>query len=219
MSSRTRHTKRTRHVNRTAVTSGISALVAVAGLGLGAAPAHATPYPPTTQCDPAKDTYWEDVDNVRVEPTVTDFLAVAVAPGTTGTYTKTLSEVATVSTTINSSVEVSAEFKAIFARVSVKVGFSVSDTKATTRTTTVTDTVNFNSPGYYGLYRGTQKVTGEWVRFICARDGNIGYWVELNPGGPGTFTTFNVMEQGTVACSFPEPAGTLRAAARARLAC
>ncbi|MBD0676764.1 hypothetical protein [Streptomyces sp. CBMA156] len=209
MSSRTR---------RTALTSGVAALVAVTGLGLGAAPAHADTTPPTATCDPARDYLWEDISAVRVEPTVTEFLAVAIAPGTTGSYTKTLSEVDSVSTTINSSTEVSAEFKAIFAKVSVKVGFSVSSTKATTRTTTVSDTVNFNSPGYYGLYRGTRKVTGEWVRYICARSGSTGYWVSTT-NGPGTFTTFDVPEQGTVACSFPEPAGTVRAAARARLVC
>ncbi|WP_371515498.1 hypothetical protein [Kitasatospora sp. NBC_01300] len=210
MSSRTR---------RTAFTSGVAALVAVTGLGLGAAPAHADTAPPTATCDPARDYLWEDIASARVEPTVTDFLAVAITPGTTGSYTKTLSEVDSVSTTINTSTEVSAEFKAIFAKVSVKVGFSVATTKATTRTTTVTDTVNFNSPGYYGLYRGTRKVTGEWVRYICARSGNTGYWINTSPNGPGTFTTFDVPEQGTVSCAYPEPAGTLRAAARARLVC
>ncbi|CAN3977943.1 hypothetical protein [Kitasatospora purpeofusca] len=216
MSSRTTSTARTRRV---AVTSGVAALVAVAGLGLGAVPAHADPVPPTSNCDPTRDFYWDEIASVRVEPTVTDFLAVAIAPGTTGSYTKTLSEVTSVSTTINSSVEVGIEFKAIFAKVSTKVGFSVSDTKATTRTTTVTDTVNFNSPGYYGLYRGTRKVTGQWVRYVCARAGTGGLWINTSPNGPGTFTTFDVPEQGTVACSFPEPAGTLRAAARARLVC
>ncbi|MFF1906249.1 hypothetical protein [Kitasatospora sp. NPDC058218] len=204
---------------RAALTSGFAALFAVAGLGLGAAPAQADP-PPNPVCNPDRDYLWEDVVTARVEPTVTDFLAVAITPGTTGQYTKTLSEIDSVSTTVNNSVEVTADFKALFVKVSAKVGFSVATTKSSTRTTTVTDTVNFNSPGYYGLYRGTRKVTGEWVRYLCARSGpGTGYWINTNPGGPGTFVTFDVPEQGTVSCAWPEPAGTLRAAARLRLFC
>ncbi|MFD0408894.1 hypothetical protein [Kitasatospora sp. NPDC127116] len=213
MSSRTRRTR------RTVVTSGVAALVAVTGLGLGAAPAHADPVPPTITCDPARDVYWDDIVSARVEPTITDFLAVAIVPGTTGSYTKTLSEVTSVSTTVNSSVEIGTEFKAIFAKVSVKVGFSVSDSQSTTRTTTISETVNFNSPGYYGLYRGTRKVTGQWVRYVCARAGSTGYWINTSPNGPGSFTTFDVPELGTVSCAHPETPGSLRAAARARLVC
>ncbi|MFE2725862.1 hypothetical protein [Kitasatospora sp. NPDC059327] len=203
---------------RAALTSGLAALIAVTGLGLGAAPAHADPANPA--CNPNQDYLWQDIVSARVEPTVTDFLAVAIAPGTTGRYTKTLSEVDSVSTTVNNSLEVTADFKALFVKVSAKVGFSVSSTRASTRTTTVTDTVNFNSPGYYGLYRGTRKVTGEWIQFVCARSGpTTGYWIRTDPGANGTFITFDVPEQGTVSCAWPEPAGTLRAAARSRLVC
>ncbi|WP_406204494.1 hypothetical protein OH807_28925 [Kitasatospora sp. NBC_01560] len=206
--------------NRRAVlTSGLAALFAVTGLGLGAAPAQADP-PPTPVCNPDRDYLWEDIVSARVDPTVTDFVAVAITPGTTGQYTRTLTEINSVSTTVNNSVEVTAEFKALFAKVSAKVGFAVTDTKSSTRSTSVTDTVNFNSPGYYGMYRGTRKVTGEWVRYICARSGpGTGYWINITPGSPGTFTTFDVPEQGTVSCAWPEPAGTLRAAARLRLFC
>ncbi|MFJ9950519.1 hypothetical protein [Kitasatospora sp. NPDC091207] len=204
---------------RAALTSGLAALLAVTGLGLGAAPAQADP-PPNPVCNPDRDFVWEDIVTARVEPTVTDFIAVAITPGTTGQYTRTLTEINSVSTTVNSSVEVTAEFKALFAKVSAKVGFSVSDTKSTTRSTSVTDTVNFNSPGYYGMYRGTRKVTGEWVRYLCARSGpGTGYWINTNPGGAGTYTTFDIPEQGTVSCGWPEPAGTVRASARLRLFC
>ncbi|GAA1400194.1 hypothetical protein GCM10009639_40890 [Kitasatospora putterlickiae] len=202
---------------RAALTSGIAALFAVTGLGLGAAPAQADP-PSNPVCNPDRDYLWEDIVSARVEPTVTYFVTVAVAPGTTGQYTRTLTETETVTTSVNGNTEVTAEFKALFAKVSVKVGFSVTDTKSTTWSATASDTWNFNDPGYYGMYRGTRKVTGEWVRYICARSGpGIGYWVKSTPGGPGTFTTFETTEYGTVSCASPEPAGTVRAAARLRL--
>ncbi|MFJ4798654.1 hypothetical protein [Kitasatospora purpeofusca] len=214
---------RTTRTTRTAAASGVAALVATAGLGLGAAPAHADPLPApsTTTCDPysSTDLFWYGLVSTKVEPVVTDFLAVAITPGTTGTRTSTLTETDSVTTTVNASAEVTADFKALFAKVTVKVGFSVSDTKSTTHSSTVTSTVNFNSPGYYGVFRGTRKVTGQYVRYVCARSGSTGYWINTTPNGPGAFTTFDIPEVGTVSCASPEPAGSLRATARARLFC
>ncbi|MFJ6621954.1 hypothetical protein ACIQOW_30790 [Kitasatospora sp. NPDC091335] len=202
---------------RAALTSGLAALCAVAGLGLAAAPAHADP--PSTICNPDGNRTWEDVVSARTEPVVTEFAAVNVTPGTTGQYNTTLAETAVVNTAVNGSTEMGAEYQALFANVGAKVGFAVADTKSSTRIPPLTEPVNFSLPGYYGRYRGFQKVTGEWARYICARTGpGTGIWIKSTSDG-GTFTTFGNSEKGTVSCASPEPAGTLRAAARLKLSC
>ncbi|MGW1178995.1 hypothetical protein ACWD4P_35340 [Kitasatospora sp. NPDC002543] len=202
---------------RAAFASGLASLFAVAGLELGAAPAQADP-PPTPACNPDGNRNWEDVLSVRLEPTVTEFAAVNVTPGTTGEYPTTLTETAVVNTMVNGSTEVTADYKALFANVGAKVGFAVADTKTSTHIAPLTEPVTFSIPGYYGRYRGFHKVTGEWARYICARSGpGTGLWIKSTIGG--TFTTFGNVEKGTVSCASPEPAGTLRAAARLKLSC
>ncbi|MFI6640003.1 hypothetical protein [Streptomyces sp. NPDC050504] len=184
-----------------------------------AAPAQAAA-PPTQTCNPNVDTVWEEVVTAQVDPVVTEFHASYTAPGTTGEFSQTLQRVDSVSTTVNRSLEVSADFKAIFVKVGVKAGFSVATTRATTETSTITTKFNLNTPGQYGIYRGTRKVQGQFARYICARSGPAtGYWLNTNPSDTGTYITFADVEVGVVSCATPEPAGTLRAAARSRIGC
>ncbi|CAN3977921.1 hypothetical protein [Kitasatospora purpeofusca] len=207
---------------RRAVASTAAVLAAVGSLGLvnATGAAAATPSgPPSGTCNPAVDTVWHDVLNTQIEAVVTDFSAVNVTPGTTGQRHETLTRVDTVTTTVNQNREFEASASFLFFKVSAKVGFSVQTTRSSTTTTTASTTWNINQPGYYGLYRGTRKVSGEWVEYTCARAGNIGFWVNTTPNGKGTYTTFEYPEEGTVSCASPEPAGTLRNAARQRLGC
>lgn len=186
----------------------------------GSAHADAVPPPPASSaCNPAVDSAYYDV-TTAVTPVVTDFLAVNVGDGTTGQRTETLTQVNSVSTTVNNSLEISASAGPVFVKVEAKVGFSVSDTTSSTSTTTVTTTWNFTKAGYYGLYRGTRKVTGTYVKYICAQTGPAtGVWMNALPGGYGTYTTFETPEIGTVVhnCAALEPAGTVRRAAQDRL--
>ncbi|MFB8241103.1 hypothetical protein ACFC58_31675 [Kitasatospora purpeofusca] len=202
--------------------STAAVLAAVGSLGLVNATGAAAATPsgaPSGLCNPAVDKVTYDILNSQVEAVVTDFSAVNVTPGTTGQRHETLTRVDTVTTTVNRNTEISASASFLFFKVSATVGFSVQTTTSSTTTTTASTTWNINQPGYYGLYRGTQKVSGEWVEYTCARAGNIGYWVNTTPNGKGAFTTFGYPEEGTVSCASPEPAGTLRHAARQRLGC
>ncbi|WP_043478513.1 hypothetical protein [Kitasatospora sp. MBT66] len=198
-----------------------AAAVTVAALvPLTATPASATtlPTPPSPTCNPNVEKFWDDVVSAQVDPVVTEFIGFTVAPGTTGTYEKTLARVDSVSTTINSSREFTADLSGLFVKVGFKTSLSVLTTKATTETEEVKVTQNFNESGRYGLYRGTRKVAGQFVRYTCARSGpTTGLWINTNPNGTGTYTTFADIEIGTVVCTHPEPAGSLSALARQRI--
>jgi hypothetical protein len=196
---------------------GVTAVGAVTAGSASAVPL--PPPPPTSTCNPAVDSAYYDV-TTTVTPVVTDFLAVNVVDGTTGQRTETLSQVDSVSTTVNNSLEISASAGPVFVKVEAKVGFSVSDTTSSTSTSTVSTTWNFTKPGYYGLYRGTRRVDGTYVKYVCAQTGSTtGVWMNALKGGYGTYTTYETPEIGTVAkdCAALEPAGTVRRAAQDRL--
>ncbi|MET9400422.1 hypothetical protein [Kitasatospora sp. NPDC002965] len=197
---------------RTVAASAITA-VAVGLLGLGTAPAaHADPLP--TLCNPAVDHATTEPLNLQVTPLVTDFLIYNVTAGTTGQHSDTLSRVSSVTTTVDNRTEITASASALFAKVEVKIGFSVQKTTSSTTTQTVSDTWNLISPGRYGLYRGTRVVTGQYVNRICAQTGpTTGIWVTTS-SSPGTFTTYESPEIGSVGCAPAQPAGTVRRAAQ-----
>ncbi|MET9398072.1 hypothetical protein [Kitasatospora sp. NPDC002965] len=209
--------KRRRAVFTTGLTTGFAAILAVTGLGLGAAPAHATP-PPGATCNPNIESIWDDITSATITPVITEFTSFNITPGTTGQQTQRLSVLNTVTTKINNSADFSAGYKSTLSEVGVKVGFQVANERTSTRTTELSRVVNLNAPGYYGIYRGVLRVDGEWSRYLCARSGAAsGYWINASQTGTGQYTTFNFPEEGTVSCPSPEPAGTVRAAARKEL--
>ncbi|MFE4356908.1 MULTISPECIES: hypothetical protein [Streptomycetaceae] len=213
------HRPRRRTATAAAAATIIMTLLEIGGIGAGTA--HAGARPPTTSCNPAVDQTWLDVTSLQVDPVVTDFLAVYVAPGTTGQRTETLGRVDSVTTVVNRSTEISVSASVLFVKIEAKVGFSVQKTTSTTTSTTVSTTWNLNQPGYYGLYRGTRRVQGEYAKFVCAQTGpTTGVWINAFPdGGGGSFTTYELPEIGSVNCAQTEPAGTLRRTAQIRLSC
>ncbi|MFD4399833.1 hypothetical protein [Kitasatospora sp. NPDC058397] len=203
----------TRKPRRRTLAASATTAIAVGLLSLGAAPAaHADTLP--TLCNPAVDRATTEPFNVQITPTVTDFLIYNVAPGTTGQHTDTLTRVSSVTTTVDNKTEITATASALFAKVEVKVGFSVQKTTSSTTSQTVSDVWNLKDPGRYGLYRGTRVVTGQYVNRICAQTGpTTGIWVTTQPT-PGTFTTYESPEIGSVGCAPAEPAATVRRAAQ-----
>ncbi|WP_424639340.1 hypothetical protein [Embleya sp. AB8] len=186
-------------------------------VGIRAAPAYAD----SPDCNPNITRYRGTPDTAVLSPVITEWDSIAVAPGTTYEDTRTLSEVNSVSTSVNNNLEFSTEDKTTLGSVGTKYGLSVATNVGSTKTSTQTRTVRFNQPGVYGLYRGTERVEGEWIMDICGRTGtNTGKWVRIpDNAGRGTYVTFTSPDQGTVSCAQPEPPGTLRATARARLHC
>ncbi|WP_030489992.1 hypothetical protein [Micromonospora chokoriensis] len=181
-------------------------------------------YPkPTKSCGPANvgETAYV-VDAVEVNPTLTHFLAVHITAGTTGEHAETLSTVNEVTTSVSASIEITAKGKFVLAEVETKVGFTVQKSTSTTNSESVTDTWNFSQPGYYGLYKGTRAVEGTWLEYRCQRltsGGTTTYPFWFQVGNLESYTTFSVMEVGTIGCQDSPPAGSVRFQARLYLGC
>ena len=150
---------------------------------------------------------------IRTQPIITYLNEIDVAPGTTGTYTRTLNHVDTVTRQVTDSfgAEVSAEagVDVILAKVSfdfaVKYSHTIVTTEQTTDTTETSVTWNFNEPGNYGLFRGTYKSSGVETASQCTfvRDGGSIRlaWKNTNY----QYTVFTIAEEGTVRCEGPVP--------------
>ncbi|MBD0674242.1 hypothetical protein [Streptomyces sp. CBMA156] len=202
---------------RTVSTAGFAALLAIAGLALSAAPAQADP-PPRATCNPEIEQIWDDIVTATVTPVVTEFTSFNVVPGTTGQQQQRLTQVTAITTKINNSADFNLSYSSTLQQVSTKTGFQVETSRANTRTTDTSRTVNINAPGNYGIFRGFLRVDGEWARYLCARSGKgTGYWINASPSGTGYYTTYGAPSEGVVLCSYPEPAGTVREAARLEL--
>jgi hypothetical protein len=201
---------------------GIVTAVALLMLAGVATPAQAAfVWPPPSWCGASTvNTNWYEITAAEVNPTLTHFMSINIAPGTTGERTETLSRVNTVTTTIGASAEISTTAGAIFAKVSAKVGFTVQNQTSSTDTETTTMHWTFNDPGYYGLYKGTRAVSGTFIKFLCIRQsGPFGTVYNVLSSGETAYTTFDNIEVGTIRCDDPVPAGSLRFKARLQLGC
>lgn len=180
--------------------------------------------PPGTPCDPndwpglERTHTW--VDSAETDLVLTQFLAVNIAPGTTGTRTDVLTRVNEVTVMFGISTEISAATGVIFAKVSTKVGFEVQVTSASTDTSSNTMTWTFNQPGYYGLYKGTRRVVGTATTESCLPPPITPSWQwVMKHGGALPYTTYANMEEGTISCDVPAPPGSLRELAKRQIGC
>jgi hypothetical protein len=194
--------------------SRVAAVLMVAACTAAAGVLPASADPPPGACE-AKGFYEETAQPAEVSPALTHVVTIQVSAGTTGERTTTLTRVRTVSTTISGSVEISAAAGALFAKVGVKVGFSVQTTKSTTDTESTTMKWNFNTPGYYSVYKGARVVQGMAKKWGCV-GGMRGPWVLY---GTVPYQTYSNVEEGVVTCADTVPVGSLRDLARRQLAC
>ncbi|CAM5333997.1 hypothetical protein SAVIM40S_04124 [Streptomyces avidinii] len=91
-------------------------------------------------------------------------------------------------------------------------------------TSSVSDTVNwsFFQPGYYGVYKGTKKVTGTYGSLNCNRvQQNDGSWALkwIEGADTGSYTTYTALEEGAVRCEDKVPADSIMAKAQGLLDC
>ncbi|WP_257138506.1 hypothetical protein [Streptomyces sp. rh34] len=208
--------------------------VALAAMGLAASPAAASPAAavPTATTAPqlggactAADlgTRHPYVKNTEVSPTITHFKGWYVTEGTTGNHTVVTSTetVITVSVGLTGGVEGSFAVATLEA-AKASLGLEVKVDYASTSSESNTVAWSFNQPGYYGVYKGTKKVTGTYGSLNCNRsqqsDGSwLLKWAE-GPGG-GSFTTYTTLEEGAVSCQDAVPAGSIMAKAQGLLDC
>ncbi|MEU6953952.1 hypothetical protein [Streptomyces sp. NPDC045714] len=208
--------------------------VAVAAMGLAASPAAASPAAavPTAAAAPQLGGACSTADlgtrhpyikNTEVSPTITHFKGWYVTEGTTGNHTVVTSTqtVVTVSVDLTGGVEGSFAVATLEA-AGAKLGLNVKVEYSSTSSESNTVAWSFNQPGYYGVYKGTKKVTGTYGSLNCNRSQQSdGSWALKWAEGPGSgsFTTYTTLEEGAVRCQDTVPAGSIMAKAQSLLDC
>lgn len=159
----------------------------------------------------------------EVSPTITHFKGWYVTEGTTGSHEVTTSTETTISVSVGLEGKIEAGFKvATLEAAGASLGLNVKVEYSSTGTESDKVTWNFNQPGYYGVYKGTKKVTGTYGSLNCNRaqqdDGSWALrWIEGS--GSGSFTTYTTLEEGAVRCQDDVPAGSIVARAQNLLDC
>lgn len=105
---------------------------------------------------------------------------------------------------------------------SAKLGLNVKVEYSSTSSESNTVAWSFGRPGYYGVYKGTKKITGTYGSFNCNRSRQSdGSWALNWAEGPGSgrFATYTTLEEGAVCCQDTVPADSIMAKARSLLDC
>ncbi|MFH8472877.1 hypothetical protein [Streptomyces sp. NPDC018000] len=206
-----------------------AAACAVTAMSLAASPAAAAPTN-TTASQPGDTCTAADlgtrhpyIKTTEVSPTITHFKGWYVTEGTTGNQTISTSTQTTISVSVGLNGNVEGSFAVeTLGKVGASLGLNVKVDYSSTSSESNSVTWNFNQPGYYGVYKGTKKVTGTYGSLNCNRvqqgDGSWALkWIE-GPGS-GSFTTYTTLEEGAVRCEDKVPAGSIMAKAQGLLDC
>lgn len=216
---------------RTRLGRGLGALTAIAtaAMGLAAPSAAAAPAAvqtvqlgqPCTAADLGKR--HPVIETTEVSPTITHFKGWYITEGTTGSQTIVTKTQTEIKVTVTLNGEVNGGFPVeLLETVGVTLGLTVQVTYTSTSSETNTISWNFSQPGYYGVYKGTKKVTGIYGSLNCNRvqqgDGEYALqWVK----GPssGSYTTYTTIEEGVVRCEDDVPATSIMRKAQDLLDC
>ncbi|QHC23272.1 hypothetical protein [Streptomyces sp. GS7] len=225
-----RPTRPVSRIGRTLMACAASAAVATVGLAVSPAAAASAEPATTTQAEPGGACTAADlgtrhpyIKTSEVTPTITHFKGWYVTDGSTGTQSVNTS----VQTTISVSVGLTGNVEGSFAvetlgKVGASLGLNVQVNYTSTSSTSTSVTWNFRNPGYYGLYKGTKKVTGTYGSLNCNRvqqdDGSWALkWVE--GADTGSYTTYTTLEEGAVRCEDKVPANSIMRKAQDLLDC
>ncbi|WP_086737639.1 hypothetical protein [Streptomyces glaucescens] len=211
------------------VVTAMAAASAVSAMSLAAAPAAAAPTD-TTAPQPGDTCTAADlgtrhpyIKTTEVSPTITHFKGWYVTEGTTGNQTVSTSMQTTISVSVGLNGNVESSFAVeTLGKVGASLGLNVKVDYSSTSSVSNSVTWNFSQPGYYGVYKGTKKVTGTYGSLNCNRvqqgDGSWALeWIEGS--GSGSFTTYTTLEEGAVRCQDSVPAGSITAKAQDLLDC
>ncbi|WP_031078969.1 hypothetical protein [Streptomyces sp. NRRL WC-3742] len=206
---------------------------AVTAVGLAASPAAAAPAAapaataaPTlgTACTVADlGTRHPYIKTTEVTPTITHFKGWFVTQGSTGSQSVTTTTQTTITVSAGLEGKVDGGFGSdVLGKVGAALGLSVKVEYTSTNTESSTVAWNFNQPSYYGVYKGTKKVTGTYGSLNCNRvqQGNGSWalqWIEGS--GSGSYTTYTTLEEGAVRCEDTVPASSIMAKAKILLDC
>ncbi|WP_414170647.1 hypothetical protein ACMATS_03265 [Streptoverticillium reticulum] len=209
-------------------TSTFAALTAVAGPAAAAGhpnPATAAGQPkPGDACTSADlGTRHPFIKTTEVSPTITHFKGWYVTEGSTGYQNVTTSTQTTISVSVGLNGNVQGSFAVqTLGTVGASLGLNVQVNYSTTSSESTSVTWNFQRPGYYGVYKGTKKVTGTYGSLNCNRvqQGDGSWALKWTEGpGSGSFTTYTTLEEGAVRCQDKVPANSIMAKAQGLLDC
>ncbi|MEU7133297.1 hypothetical protein [Streptomyces sp. NPDC046261] len=201
--------------------------VTVMGLAVSpaaAAPTNTTAPQPGDTCTAADlGTRHPYIKTTEVSPTITHFKGWYVTEGTTGNQTVTTSTQTTIAVSVGLNGNVEGGFAVeTLGKVGASLGLNVKVDYSSTSSVSNALTWNFSQPGYYGLYKGTKKVTGTYGSLNCNRaQQNGGSWALkwIEGPGSGSFTTYTTLEEGAVRCQDKVPASSIMAKAQDLLDC
>ncbi|WP_209518367.1 hypothetical protein [Streptomyces syringium] len=162
------------------------------------------------------------IKSAEVAPTVTHFKGWYVTEGSTGNQSVNTNTTETISVSVGLNGTVQGSFAVeTLGSVGASLGLNVQVNYTSTSSTSTSVTWNFRTPGYYGLYKGTKKVTGTYGSLNCNRVQQGGSWALKWTEGPdsGSYTTFTTLEEGAVRCEDKVPANSIMAKAQGLLDC
>ncbi|MGW1198041.1 RICIN domain-containing protein [Streptomyces sp. NPDC002536] len=211
-----------------AATSTLAAVTAVAGPAVAAGhpkPVAAADNPKLgdvcTSADLGKR--YPFIKSAQVVPTITHFKGWYVTEGSATTQTVETSTQDVVTVQVGLSANIQGNFQVgVLGQVGGSLGLNVQMSSSHTSSESKSITWDFRRPGYYALYEGTRKVTGQYGSLNCNRvdlgSGTVGTrWVE-GPGS-GSFTTFTTLEEGAVRCQDAVPGNSIMRKAQDLLGC
>ncbi|MFJ3880245.1 hypothetical protein ACIPW5_22655 [Streptomyces sp. NPDC090077] len=163
------------------------------------------------------------IKSTQVVPTITHFKGWYVTEGSTGSQTIETSTQTVVTVQVGLSANIQGSFQVeLLGQVGGSLGLNVQISSSTTSSQSKSISWDFRRPGYYALYEGTRKVTGQYGSLNCNRvgTGNGTYatrWID----GPesGSYTTYTTLEEGAVRCEDTVPAGSIMRKAQDLLDC
>ncbi|MEU3355196.1 hypothetical protein [Streptomyces sp. NPDC037389] len=163
------------------------------------------------------------IKSTEVGPTITHFKGWYVTAGSTGYQNVTTNTQTTISVSVGLNGNVQGSFAVdTLGTVGATLGLNVQVNYSSTSSESTSVSWNFNDPGYYGVYKGTKKVTGTYGSLNCNRvqqgDGSWALkWIE----GPdsGSYTTYTTLEEGAVRCEDKVPANSIMRKAQGLLDC
>ncbi|MFF3722243.1 hypothetical protein ACFYYM_07675 [Streptomyces erythrochromogenes] len=217
---------------KTRLSRGLGALLttATAAVGLVATPAAAIPAASGQTVQPGQACTAADlgkrhpiIKSTEVAPTITHFKGWYVTAGSTGYQNVTTSTQTTVSVSVGLNGEIKGDFAVeALGSVGAMLGLNVQVNYSSTSSESTSVSWNFNDPGYYGVYKGTKKVTGTYGSLNCNRvQQGDGSWTLKWIEGPdsGSYTTYTALEEGAVRCEDKVPANSIMRKAQGLLDC
>ncbi|MCC2275968.1 hypothetical protein LKL35_11140 [Streptomyces sp. ET3-23] len=163
------------------------------------------------------------IKSAQVQPTITHFKGWYVTDGSTGSQTIDTSTQDVVTVQVGLSVNITGSFQIkLLGQVGGSLGLNVQMSSTHTSSESKSITWDFRKPGYYGLYEGTRKVTGQYGSLNCNRvDQGNGAFATKWIAGPdsGSYTTFTTLEEGAVRCEDAVPGNSIMKRAQDLLGC